>query len=124
MATAPAGTVPPANLTLNFTTVTVTKTGEWVNYPIANGPTATTGQDIYVGYRFATAGTGIFPTIDVGRNKLDRSFISRNTGATWTPLALTSGNPADLCNRVVGTAGVTTAGVTKAKSFSLVEVLK
>ncbi len=103
--TAPTGTTPPANPNMTIATITLTKTGQWVDYPIANGPTATTGQDVYVGYRFSTAGTGIFPTIDVGRNKLDRSFISRNNGATWSALLLTSGNPADLTNRVTGTVG-------------------
>ncbi len=97
--------IPPTNPVLTVTPAAIARQGAWADYPIPNGPTVQQGQVLYIGYRYTTAGTGIFPTIDTDRTTKNRSFISGDNGASWRLLALTSGAPADLCNRVLGTIG-------------------
>ncbi len=115
---------PPAKPTMTTTTVTIAKTGQWVDYAIPNGPTAQQGEVVYIGYKYTPSGSGIFPTIDVGRDKKDRSFISVNNGDTWRLLALSSGNPADLTTRALGTPGPAPARAGEVKGLRGIEVLK
>lgn len=102
--TAPSGTrVPPANSIFNVTTVPISKLFQWVDYPLASPVTVNQDEELFVGYRFSSSGTGIFPVIDYNRSSQQRSYFSLDNGAKWFLLELSNGAPADFVNRAVGT---------------------
>jgi uncharacterized protein (TIGR03437 family) len=106
----PAGGARPSNnppLLLNQTVTipAVAASGGFVDFPIANGPTITTG-DLYVGFQSPNPSGGVGGWFDSNSPAQQRGFFSNDNGATYLgPIQKQDGTPTNLMIRAVVSAG-------------------
>jgi uncharacterized protein (TIGR03437 family) len=90
-----------AQMTRISTKVPGTSNSDFFDFPIANGPTITSG-DFYVGYQVAAPHSGVGFTIDSNSQAHNRTFGSFDDGATFQgPISLQGSNAANALIRAV-----------------------
>ena len=77
---------PPNNpvlfLSQTVTLPTIPASGGFIDFPIANGPTITSG-DFYIGFQSPNPFAGVGASIDSNGSQQQRGFFSTNNGATY-----------------------------------------